>query len=79
MSKVVSTACVALGLACSVPAAAADLPVAPPVQKPAVLSPSAWQFRATLYGWATAINGDVGVGRLPTANVDWISTTSSRT
>ena len=70
MSKVVSTACVALGLACSVPAAAADLPVAPPVQKPAVLSPSAWQFRATLYGWATAINGDVGVGRLPTANVD---------
>lgn len=30
----------------------------------------AWRFQATLYGWATAVDGDVGVRRLPTTSVD---------
>ncbi len=47
------------------PALAADYPVlaAPPPP------PSAWQFQAIGYGWATAINGEVGAstgGRLRT-------------
>ena len=75
MIRSVSGVLAAFGLACAglaslAPAQAADLPAKAPAAAPAVLSPSAWQFRATLYGWATGINGDVGVGRLPTANVD---------
>src|SRR4051812_4001773 len=70
MSKFLSIMCLALGLSCSVPANAADLSTRPAPSAPPVLSPSAWQFRATLYGWATGINGDIGVGRLPPANVD---------
>ena len=42
-------------------ALAADYPVlaAPPPP------PFAWQFQAIGYGWATAINGEVGVRNLP--------------
>jgi hypothetical protein len=51
------------------PALAADYPVlaAPPPP------PSAWQFQAIGYGWATAINGEVGVRNLPPvdANIDF--------
>jgi len=50
-------------------ALAADYPVlaAPPPP------PSAWQFQAIGYGWATAINGEVGVRNLPPvdANIDF--------
>jgi hypothetical protein len=31
---------------------------------------SAWQFQATAYGWATAINGEVGVRNLPPVDVN---------
>jgi uncharacterized protein (DUF2267 family) len=57
-------------------AQAADLePVAedsaPVVELPALPPQAAdWQFQATLYGWATALNGEVGVGDLPSVDVD---------
>jgi hypothetical protein len=55
----------------TVGARAADLPARPSPQPAVVLSdPSAWHVTVTLYGWATAINGDVGLARLPSANVD---------
>ncbi|GGF63929.1 hypothetical protein GCM10007301_24660 [Azorhizobium oxalatiphilum] len=38
--------------------------VAPPTPVP-----SDWRFQATLYGWLTAIDGDVGVRNLPTVPV----------
>lgn len=37
---------------------------------PSVPAAPAWQFQATLYGWATAVDGDVGAGRLPAVPVD---------
>ena len=45
------------------------------IAKPVLASPAAqvapdWQFQATLYGWATGMNGDVGVRGLPPASVD---------
>ena len=33
-------------------------------------SASGWEFQATLYLWATALNGSVGIRNLPTAKVD---------
>lgn len=64
----------AASLALSLPvggAQAADLPpVAPAPAVVAAPPASAWQVQATLYGWATAIDGDVGVGRLPSVPVD---------
>lgn len=60
----------ALGLLFACQAQAADLmPAAPEFVPPPVLAPG-WQFQATVYGWALGISGDVGVGRLPDANVD---------
>lgn len=57
-----------LGLAFAATAAlGADLPPAPLA---AQLPPSVWQFQATGYGWATAINGQVGVRNLPPVNVN---------
>jgi len=47
--------------------AAADLPPPAPVM---VQPPSLWQFQATGYGWATAIDGRVGVRNLPPVNVN---------
>ncbi|MCK0209892.1 hypothetical protein MWN33_17820 [Starkeya koreensis] len=51
---------------------AADLPSAAPSPAAEAPAPSAsqWRYQATLYGWATAINGDVGVGRLPSVPVN---------
>ncbi|MHB2169105.1 hypothetical protein [Alsobacter sp. R-9] len=42
-------------------ALAADLPsrAAPPAPAP-LPAPSGWTFQATLYGWATGLNGDIG-------------------
>lgn len=60
----------ALGCALSIagPAAAADLPAIPaPAPVPAA---GAWRYQATVYGWATSLNGDVGIRDLPTAPVD---------
>ena len=31
---------------------------------------SGWEFQATLYLWATALNGSVGIRNLPAAKVD---------
>lgn len=51
------------------PAFAADLPLAAsPAPLPPV--PAGWAFQATFYGWATALNGRVGVRNLPSAKVD---------
>lgn len=50
-------------------AAAADLsPAAAPA--PAYQPPPAWRYEVVLYGWATALNGDIGVRDLPAASVD---------
>ncbi len=55
-----------LGCAATV-AIGADFPPAPvAVQLPS----SAWQFQVTGYGWATALNGRVGVRNLPPVKVD---------
>lgn len=55
--------------ALSAPAGAADL--APVYKAPApVPATSGWEFQATAYGWLTAINGDIGIRNLPSANLD---------
>jgi hypothetical protein len=56
---------VPLAFACT-SAFAADYPVLPAPPPP----PSAWQFQAIGYGWATAINGEVGVRNLPPVDVN---------
>lgn len=50
------------------PGSSADFPPPAPVmvQQP----PSQWQFQATGYGWATAIDGRVGIRTLPPINVN---------
>lgn len=48
---------------------AADIAKAPP-PLPVVQTAPVWEFQATLYGWATGMNGDVGVRGLPPASVD---------
>ncbi|MCX5494539.1 hypothetical protein OSH11_07490 [Kaistia dalseonensis] len=51
------------------PAMAADLSVEPaPVAPTPVVND--WRFQATLYGWATGINGDVGVRGLGPVDVN---------
>ncbi len=66
----------AVGLSAAGPSHAADLavvadPTPPaPAAAPAVRSPSDWRYQATLYGWLTAIDGNVGVRRLPSVAVD---------
>jgi hypothetical protein len=50
-------------------ALAADLPSTPQPLPPLALEDS-WKFQATFYGWATAINGKVGIRGLPPANVN---------
>ena len=37
---------------------------------PPVVLGNDWRFQATIYGWATALNGDVGIRNLPAADVD---------
>jgi opacity protein-like surface antigen len=56
---------------CCVTAQAADLPPKPTPLPPApTLAPSsAWQFEVTAPLWASAIDGTVGVGQLPSAGV----------
>ena len=58
----------ALSVASIASASAADLPPRPAPAPPAA-TPSGWEFQATLPLWATAIDGTVGVGRLPSAGV----------
>jgi hypothetical protein len=58
----------ALGLGLSATAGiGADLP---PVAVAVLRPPSIWQFQATAYGWATALNGETGVRNLPPVSVD---------
>src|SRR4051812_47312579 len=55
--------------ACSAPAFAADLPPEQPEPQPIEVGHE-WRFQATVYGWLTAINGDVGIRGLPPVAVD---------
>ncbi len=52
------------------PALAADPAAPPPAGDEAAPPASDWRFQATLYGWATAVNGDLGIRNLPTVPVD---------
>ncbi len=54
------------------PALAADLPASPPAEPaPAAITPASdWKFQVTLYGWATALDGTLGVRGLKPAKVD---------
>ncbi|WP_051678929.1 outer membrane beta-barrel protein [Xanthobacter sp. 91] len=56
-----------LAMAPARPAHAADLSAAPAPQPQAA---SGWQYQATLYLWATGIDGDIGIRRLPAIPVD---------
>lgn len=55
-----------LAMAPARPVQAADLGVAPAQPQAA----SGWQYQATLYLWATGIDGDIGIRRLPAIPVD---------
>jgi opacity protein-like surface antigen len=55
-------------LALSAPASAADVASEEPEVAKAL--GHEWQFQATLYGWLTAVNGDVGIRGIPPVNVD---------
>lgn len=54
------------------PAFSADLPPAPPAEPAAepAKALSDWTYQVTLYGWATAMDGTVGVRGLKPAHVD---------
>ncbi|NMN57776.1 hypothetical protein FHT36_001673 [Xanthobacter sp. SG618] len=56
-----------LAMAAARPVHASDLGAAPASQPQAA---SGWQYQATLYLWATGIDGDIGVRRLPAIPVD---------
>ncbi|CAH1668973.1 MULTISPECIES: hypothetical protein [unclassified Chelatococcus] len=63
----------AVGVLCLLlaqPSFAADLATTPPPPVPPPSIPAGWTFQATLYGWATALNGTVGIRNLPPAKVD---------
>ncbi|MBS7698389.1 MULTISPECIES: hypothetical protein [unclassified Chelatococcus] len=52
------------------PSFAADLGTSSSFPAPPPAVPAGWTFQATLYGWATALNGTIGVRNLPPAKVD---------
>jgi hypothetical protein len=54
-----------IGLTSSL-ARGADLGPPPPPPPPI----SEWKFQATVYGWATALDGDIGIRNLPTVKVN---------
>ncbi|WP_244598573.1 hypothetical protein [Rhizobium tubonense] len=56
-------------LAIAAPALAADA-VTPTEQAPPAPLVDGWKYQASIYGWATALNGDVGIRGLPPAHVD---------
>ena len=68
MRKVASAILVASGIASATPALAADLPTEkpPPAPIPEPALPSTWRYDITLYGWATSILGNSGLGSFPT-------------
>lgn len=51
-------------------AGAADLAPVPVKAPVSVQPPSPWDYQLTIYGWATALSGDVGVRNLPTTSID---------
>nr|WP_255688122.1 MULTISPECIES: hypothetical protein [unclassified Xanthobacter] len=62
-----------MSMCVGVPARAADLAPAAPLGGPGTVGApveSRWEFEFALYGWATGIDGNVGVRRLPTFPVD---------
>ena len=58
-----------LALAAFIAASAARAADLSPLQAPQAQPASDWHFQATLYGWLTAIDGDVGVRNRPTTPV----------
>ncbi|WP_413991270.1 hypothetical protein ACMDCR_03945 [Labrys okinawensis] len=70
-TKKIATAVLCSGLCVAGPVWAADLAVSQSEPPPPPIVPQlGWQFQATAYGWASALKGDAGVGRLPTASLD---------
>jgi hypothetical protein len=72
-SPLVAGAVVAAALAAFAaagPARAADPPAAPPPEEAAAPPAKDWRFQATLYGWMTAVDGDLGIRNLPTVPVN---------
>jgi len=70
MKTSLALAALLAGLCSSTASLAADLAPMPAEPPPPAVLGSEWRFQATLYGWATALNGDIGIGRLPTTDVD---------
>lgn len=70
LRSLAASAALTLALFAGSPAArAAD---APATAAPTTTAPAAtdrWEFQATLYAWATSLDGDVGVRQLPTVPV----------
>lgn len=52
------------------PLQAADLAPAPAEPAAPITLTDQWKFQLTAYGWATALNGDVGIRGLPPVSVD---------
>jgi hypothetical protein len=70
MSTLAKALCaMALGFTLFGTAQAADLAPVPAEPPPPVLT-EGWRFQLTLYGWATAMDGDVGVRGLPPSDVN---------
>jgi hypothetical protein len=67
---VVATAAALAALATAGPALAADPLPSPPPEETAARPASDWRFQATLYGWLTAVDGDLGIRNLPTVPVN---------
>ena len=68
MRKMASAIFVASGVASIASAFAADLPTEkpPPAPIPQPALPSTWRYDITLYGWASSILGNSGLGSFPT-------------
>jgi hypothetical protein len=70
MMRLMPLACLAAGLFSAAPAFAADLVQAPVEPAAPAMVVNDWKVQLTLYGWATALNGDVGLRGLPPVDVD---------
>ncbi len=70
-SPVAALAMLALGLLAAPAAHAADIPAKTAPPAPAAPAPvDTWRFQLTLYGWATALDGKLGVRGLPPVNTN---------
>jgi len=69
LRDVIGAALAGIALVSITPAGAADLG-APSLQQVQPAPSDQWQFQATLYAWASGIDGDIGIRRLPTFPVN---------